>query len=270
MISVDRERKENGRMIRPAADWFRRASEATKRALAEKSDHEPDDHVYGADEVRAALEKLFHGKCAYCETNITAGFSWRVEHFRPKGRVYERKDHPGYYWLTYEWNNLYPSCELCNERRRDKPLYDDPRESPAQGKADHFPLLDETTRVMAPPRNKAAIYREHTLLIDPCYDEPEDYLTFGVDGQPASVDRNPYGESTITVLNLRRKRLRNRRLKLIKLVCRMMEEVRSHESAGRAQEAACWKEALEVLSSDDQEYAGVVRAIIRDPDAFGL
>ena len=270
MIFVDRERKKNGLMIRPADDWFRKAAEATKRALEEKGDHEPDDDVYGADEVRAALEGLFHGKCAYCEMDVTAGFSWRVEHFRPKGRVYERKDHPGYYWLTYEWYNLYPSCEFCNERRRDKPLYDDRRELPAQGKADQFPLLDEATRVMAPPRDRKAIYREHTLLIDPCYDNPEDYLTFGVDGQPVSIGNNPYGEATITVFNLRRRRLKNARLKLIELASRMMENVRTLEDAGNAQEAARWKEALVFLSSDDQQYAGVVRAVISDPEAFGV
>src|SRR5689334_12515887 len=58
------------------------------------------------------LKNVFHGKCAYCEVNIEAGFVGDAEHYRPKAAVTElrggrlvrvEKDgtpHPGYYWLA--------------------------------------------------------------------------------------------------------------------------------------------------------------------------
>src|SRR5207248_2896103 len=43
-----------------------------------------------------------------------------VEHFRPKGGYKQRETdelkRPGYYWLAYAWDNLFCSCQLCNQR----------------------------------------------------------------------------------------------------------------------------------------------------------
>src|SRR5262245_40081226 len=78
------------------------------------------------------LLKLFNGKCAYCETDIESNQPGDVEHFRPKGRVVDEEfepirinhpkwgemDHPGYFWLAYEWDNLFPSCIDCNRYRK--------------------------------------------------------------------------------------------------------------------------------------------------------
>jgi len=36
----------------------------------------------------------FHGKCAYCETNVIAYQRGDVEHFRPKGAVTDENDEP--------------------------------------------------------------------------------------------------------------------------------------------------------------------------------
>ncbi len=43
--------------------------------------------VYKHSEVRRALEDLFHGKCAYCESRYIGTQPMDVEHWRPKGRV---------------------------------------------------------------------------------------------------------------------------------------------------------------------------------------
>src|ERR1043166_3748097 len=102
MIPINRRRKKNRRLVRPPKSWFDAARSQTERALREKSSHAFDSGIYAHPQARAALEELFHHKCAYCETQATAGFDWDVEHFRPKGRVLERADHPGYYWLAYE------------------------------------------------------------------------------------------------------------------------------------------------------------------------
>jgi hypothetical protein len=141
MIRVQRDRPdEAGAPIRPQPPWFVKAEESAALARREAIRHRPSRGVYGHDHVRAALEKLFCDKCAYCESKITPGFAWEVEHFRPKKSVAERPDHPGYYWLAYEWTNLLPSCTLCNQRRRDKPRWGDCSLAGSGGKGDQSPL----------------------------------------------------------------------------------------------------------------------------------
>ena len=133
-----------------------------------------------------------------------------MEHFRPKGRVQERPEHPGYYWLTYAWSNLYAACQYCNQRRRDKPTWEDPTEGPAAGKLDQFPLADESTRAMEPGGDLSA---EDRLLIDPCEDGPEDYLGYDPDGGIFAIGGAPKGGTSITVYALGRRRLAARRQK---------------------------------------------------------
>lgn len=82
MIRVARHRNdERGRPIRPSKTWLAKATKLTKQALREGPAHVVNKH-YGHNDVRMALEKLFHAKCAYCETPLTEG--WNVDHHRPK------------------------------------------------------------------------------------------------------------------------------------------------------------------------------------------
>jgi uncharacterized protein (TIGR02646 family) len=177
-------------------------------AEREAGHHDPADGIYAADQVKAALEKLFHDKCAYCESKPTASADWDVEHFRPKGRVAERSDHPGYYWLVYAWVNLYPSCQHCNQRRKDPPRWGDLRYAETGGKGDQFPLEDEGTRALKPGGD---LKREARLLLDPCEDQPEEHLRYTVDGQIVAVAGDRRGEVSIGVFHLQRRRLRDRR-----------------------------------------------------------
>ena len=158
MIHVQRDQTdEAGKIIEPNSAWFQLAAAKTKRAIKERGKQKADGKVYAHDEVRKALERLFHDKCAYCELTKVEG--WEVDHFRPKGRVAEREDHPGYYWLTYVWENLYPSCQHCNQRRKDRPRWADQAGLPAGGKADQFPLLDESSRAMRPKDDIHAVFK---------------------------------------------------------------------------------------------------------------
>lgn len=69
----------------------------------------PYDSRYKYTDVREALDKIYHGKCAYCETFDP---SPHVEHYRPK--------RGGYYWLAYSWDNLIISCSKCNIKKGDQ------------------------------------------------------------------------------------------------------------------------------------------------------
>ena len=65
------------------------------------------------------------GKCVFCEMFIMHGDAGDVEHFKPKSQVSihdydvpsERTtvdDHPGYFWCSQTWENLFLSCRQCN------------------------------------------------------------------------------------------------------------------------------------------------------------
>lgn len=100
MIFIERHRSdEDGVLIAPTSEWFEIARSDRDAAIDEGPAHEVRTS-YKHESVRRALEKLFHDKCAYCESSTLAGADWDVEHYRPKGRVAERPDHPGYYWLA--------------------------------------------------------------------------------------------------------------------------------------------------------------------------
>jgi uncharacterized protein (TIGR02646 family) len=270
VIHIDRERAdEHGRPIRPDAAWFEKSAAARRDALREGAAHEPRDSVYAHLYVKAALEKLFHDKCAYCETSLTAAPDWDVEHFRPKGKVAERDDHPGYYWLAYEWTNLYPSCKPCNQRRRDPPRWGDLRFAGTAGKAHQFPLGNETTRALAPEDD---LDREDRLLLDPCgADRPGEHLRFSVDGQVVPVAGSRMGQATVEVFHLRRRRLRDQRRQKIEAVIYLLKLIGMKEQDGDADGAMGLQGFLEkYLLADEREYAAAARAVLADPALFGL
>jgi hypothetical protein len=88
MIFVDRGRLHDGQPILPLGTWMKRAANKTTDAINDGPAHVVTD-LYRDPNVKAALEKLFNNKCAYCESPGFAGFPWDVEHFRPKGSVAE-------------------------------------------------------------------------------------------------------------------------------------------------------------------------------------
>jgi hypothetical protein len=151
------------------------------------------------------LDNFFHGKCAYCEVNITAGFVGDAEHYRPKGAVEEivngrlvpvsdsGRAHPGYYWLAYDWENLIPACTNCNT---------------INGKRTRFPIMGR--RVFDPtvgPDTRTLNVLEMPLLLHP-YDtsrDPSDHLVFTPDGHVVGLDE--IGVQTIKLLDLDREAL---------------------------------------------------------------
>ncbi|MFA6113304.1 MAG: hypothetical protein WC729_04915 [Sphingomonas sp.] len=152
------------------------------------------------------LLEIFGGKCAYCETRITSNQPGDVEHFRPKGRVvgddfkpvqtlHPSKgtiNHPGYFWLAYDWSNLLPSCIDCNRYR--KHGIDDPQ---GAGKADRFPV--KGTHICVPQD----LGSEEPFLIDPTKIQPALHLEFHPDGTVSG--KTEEGRRTIELfgLNLR-------------------------------------------------------------------
>ncbi len=151
---------------------------------------------YKSADVKRALDNLFHGKCAYCESFYAKTQPVDVEHYRPKGAV-EGTEHTGYWWLAMDWENLLPSCIDCNRRRNQRTPKPDQQGSMVlltskgdfargksfnTGKQSAFPLATNSPRAEWDKTKKSEdVSGEQRLLLDPTRDPPENHLVFHVD-----------------------------------------------------------------------------------------
>lgn len=69
------------------------------------SDTPPFNDRYKLEDVRAGLNNIHKGKCAFCEQRVE---QYHIEHYRPKAT---------YYWLAFSWDNLLLSCPTCNQNK---------------------------------------------------------------------------------------------------------------------------------------------------------
>jgi hypothetical protein len=190
-----------------------------------------DYSAYKGEDVHAALEKLFHDKCAYCETVFAASAPVDVEHYRPKGAVAEASTHGGYWWLAADWDNLLPSCIDCN-RKRGQILVTlstslavlAAARSPNMiqaGKKDSFPIRPTGVRALADARTFAD---EQPLLIDACRDDPSQSLAYsfrpghlaGIIVPTGSVEQQERGAVSIQVYGLNRLKLVQDRTRVLR------------------------------------------------------
>jgi uncharacterized protein (TIGR02646 family) len=166
--------------------------------------HAFTDKVYQYPEVKQALERLFHDKCAYCESPLNG--RGIIAHFRPKAGALGLDgslDPDHYWWLAYRWENLYLSCEKCNFNKGNK-----------------FPVKGRRARLKTMP---PAIYKaEETLLLDPCNDEPGESLLFTDDGMVVGLDER--GKTTCEILDLNRTDLVQERKKVLNALSLVLEE----------------------------------------------
>ena len=118
---------------------------------------EANNSIYNSDIVRETLEKLQNNKCCYCETKSTRS-NIDVEHFRPKTAYSSDykgvSKYPGYFWLAYDWQNLFLACQVCNQ------IF----------KNDFFPIEVEDARAQT---NHCDIKDEIPFIVHPSLDEPE-------------------------------------------------------------------------------------------------
>jgi len=203
-----------------------------------------DSNIYGHKTVKNALIRAQHDKCCFCESKITHISYGDVEHFRPKGGFRQgRKDvlgKPGYYWLAYEWSNLFLSCTLCNQRFK-RNLF--PLENPRKRAKSHFDNIDA----------------EKPKFISPAEDA-EKYIAFREEVAYA-IDDDPRGKATIEELGLNRVELcdmRKRYFEMLQLV---------HETATRSFPKSLRKKAETQLAKSAQassQYASIVRCAVKD------
>jgi uncharacterized protein (TIGR02646 family) len=168
--------------------------------------------AYKEADVGAALNLLFRGKCAYCESFYAGTQPTDIEHFRPKAGVEECPGHPGYWWLAMSWENLLPSCIDCNRRRTQVVLSHAMTIKDAEvafanaagllaGKENSFPTRDD---FWASPEDDPTIV-EQTLLIDPTQSDPDMHISWELGKDlPIAIpaDASPEGTASIRVFAL--------------------------------------------------------------------
>jgi uncharacterized protein (TIGR02646 family) len=193
----------------------KRASDATDAMFeVHKSGERPDPDKGQAiwREIKEfLLDEVFGRKCAYCEGKSDAFAPQHAEHWRPKNEVSGAPEHPGYWWLSLDWDNLVPACYYCNSGR---------------GKVAQFPIAG--SYVFSPDAVKDIDELDDVelpLLLHPWRGEPpEDHLEFLGDGRVCARNKSKYGRSTINVLDLNREPLVELRKGQIKAARRAMKE----------------------------------------------
>jgi hypothetical protein len=253
----------------------------------------PKFTAYTHEEVKLALEQLFHGKCAYCESFYAGQAPVDVEHYRPKGRILGEDDHPGYWWLAMAWANLLPSCIDCNRRRWQKLP-----KSPSRmlelflapeiegglaklGKQDLFPISGSRAG-----SKDADLDLEQALLLNPTLDDAEAHLKyyFG-ETEPLSLivprtirgKPSPRGLMSIHVYGLNRLGLVQERTRLVKrleFMCTLVEELedvkRRLEKSHQQRMVSRMQLLIDLIieefgrmADDDQPFCSMVRAWLK-------
>ena len=209
-----------------------------------------DFKVYKSVEVKEALNTLFHGKCAWCESRLGSTTPGDICQYRPKGSVAESPAHPGYWWLASQWENLLLSCPDCNRTRR--------HEGIASGKANRFPLEDETKRAF----EIGGEIQEEPLLLDPTVDNPADHLVYDWEGQVFSDTRR--GQMTITILGLNRPSLIIARKRAMDELGYNLKTVLTYAEEGVVFEnlLITGLRQLELLTGNDAEYVAMKRQLL--------
>lgn len=219
-----------------------------------KRDFDFNAKIYGDKTVKQALIKAQHDKCFLCESKITHIDYGDVEHFRPKKAFRqsetEKLIRPGYYWLAYDWKNLFLACKLCNQRHK-KCLF--PIENPRQRAKSH----------------QSDLNKEKPLFINPAEENPEEFISFRVDNivgvVPFAVNDNPKGASTIEGAGLGRLKLCDRRMSLIKPILALYTVASMNLPQPESDQAkAKLQEILDEVTTDSAEYAGMFRAFVKN------
>jgi uncharacterized protein (TIGR02646 family) len=208
-----------------------------------------DAEIYAHASVKKALKLAQHEKCAFCEAKVTHISYGDVEHFRPKAGTRQARGEPltrpGYYWLAYDWNNLFLCCQLCNQRF----------------KRNYFPLQDPARRAQT---HEADVGLESPVFIDPARDDPAKYIGFREEF-PYAINNNRRARKTIRSLGLRRKELtsaRRERLETLRALYRLAYGLSEQDARKVRAQIAEARALLKRSIEDTAEYSSMMRAAI--------
>lgn len=202
------------------------------------------------DDIRVTLWEHQDHKCCYCERKRDLKRESDVEHYRPKAGIAEEANHPGYWWLAYEWTNYLYACKACNQGY----------------KKNHFPLLPNSPRATRPEDNLAD---EKPAILNPFDDNPEECIGFDwrdtndrfVKATPG--DSEGRGGTTIKLTAINDPKLAEDRGKLLLLLQSIAEEMHTGRHLSDQYLIRRARKAIERETKSDQQFAGFRRAFFR-------
>ncbi len=223
-----------------------------KKKVAEGQALTKDDikRSWSHDDVPRTLRAWHNEKCCYCERKRDPAPESDVEHFRPKLGVTGFPAHPGYWWLSHEWNNFLFSCKRCNQKY----------------KGNHFPLREEEKRVDTPDSDLAL---EEPFLINPAVENPEDFISYRWDAEvdilvkPYGVDDECRGSKTIEILGLDQPDLMEERGALMLTLRGIEMEMRAGQYRGCKMIIDRAKNRIKAETSSKTPFSGFKRAFFR-------
>ena len=253
--------------VKPIPKPLNNCDTQIQAALTEKGNHKFSNNYYASIEVKERLSRIYNNKCAYCETDTTAGAVLQVEHYRPKAKVFEDTEHGGYYWLGYEWTNLLYACSSCN-----------------RAKSTSFPI--EGTRVKIPPMkgsnlatvrcntNHPDLKGEKPLLLNPEENsfEPLTHLIISPKGKIRA--NSGRGEITIEKCKLDRENLRIARKKIVenhlRYILKDFERYNKNEISKKQLEYGLQKEIERIIDriSSNDPYTLLAKYMLKYFDYF--
>jgi uncharacterized protein (TIGR02646 family) len=218
--------------------------------------------------LKEDFSELSYGKCWYCEVS-TDGMRGDMDHHRPKGKVTD-SDHPGYWWLAFNWRNFRYSCERCNSKDTDDAT------GIIGGKGNEFPLVDGETRRKWHECDYEDLLEEDPLLLDPIEPGDPQLLSFNSDGRPGAAIADETAvdyqrvQVSIRVYNLYHSVSNRRRREIYCRVRDLVAYIRKYQSIWQANRSdlsarACVKKALDDLRrliAPEAEYSAAARAYL--------
>lgn len=161
------------------------------------------EYYKGQKDIYRNRDGLFKGKCAFCEQSIISNQHGDIEHYRPKAAVQDenwqpvirdingtRTEHPGYYWLAYDWQNLLLACISCNDVAIGREW----------GKGNRFPVVGMHRW------SHDDLSDEQPLLLNPIVDDPSEHMA--LDGPSGILSYlTERGRVTIEILGLNKRDL---------------------------------------------------------------
>jgi hypothetical protein len=174
---------------------------------------------YRHPQIKAALASETYGKCAYCESKLLHIHHGDVEHIYPKSLD------PN---ITFKWENLTLSCEICNQNKSNK----DP-------------------------------FLEH--IIDPYHTDPSEHLIFS---GPLIFPRGSVeGISTRTMLDLNLGELSERRKEHLEKIMGVVDTV-ARADLPIATRRAIFVDLRDREGHRSAPYNAMVKAVIQQAIAF--
>lgn len=214
------------------------------------SNKDIDDSAWKTQEVRDILFQSQNKKCCFCENIRAKKREFDGEHFRPKLSIAEESgnEHPGYWWLAYEWSNLFYACKTCNQ----------------EYKKTHFPIRGTRAR-----NESDSLEDELAVLVHPQNENPEDFIGFdwqqgyGKFVKATGLDEHNRGNETIRIVGLNDGQLMEERAETIKLLQDAVFLMKRYQYKNNIPKRNQQAELIRELTSAKRRFAGFHRAFFR-------